>query len=256
MGADFLVRSFYTKIIALPQRQGFKKSNIVPRFPPKLVVRPQTQKEAWAYLKYLLERRQFYKKQGYRVELPKHPTFSRAWKQRRLPWNQLQNIFSREYSESDFSAGLRAVRHDRAVILKALKRMSQWQKLWSFKIFRLYTVVLTLYGMGGSYESKSGSIIVKTTHEGKFVRRRPAEVIVHEIVHLGVEGLVRRYGFTHAEKEGLVDQLCRMGFGDLLKGYRISKKSDPKIRRYVRRAFLRDVPSAVSRYVKVCPRTR
>ncbi|MGD0977058.1 MAG: hypothetical protein ABR875_02080 [Minisyncoccia bacterium] len=67
--------------------------------------------------------------------------------------------------------------------------------------FGLYKIILTKYGVGGSYDPPS-TIIINVNN------RQPNEIcrtIIHEILHLNIESLIVKYHIGHWEKERIVD---------------------------------------------------
>jgi len=65
-----------------------------------------------------------------------------------------------------------------------------------------YQVQITMYGPGGSYNLPN-NVIVRAANESDVVSS--ADCIKHEIIHLMVEKIVRKYKLTHNKKEMLVN---------------------------------------------------
>ena len=99
-----------------------------------------------------------------------------------------------------------------------------------------YEVIFTLYGSGGSYDPQTGLITLFTTKEGKFKKyQNPANTIIHEIVHIGMEhSLVQKYNLAHGLKERIVDTFVFLMFGELLPEYTIQNMGDPGIDEHLR----------------------
>jgi hypothetical protein len=75
-----------------------------------------------------------------------------------------------------------------------------------------YTVALTRYGVGGSYNSESGKIIVNIKAKGL---ENMFATTVHEIIHIAVEPLIQKYKVEHWHKERLVDLIGNKLFPSL-----------------------------------------
>jgi hypothetical protein len=131
-----------------------------------------------------------------------------------------------------------------------MKLMEGWVS-WVFKLFSKYEVKLTAYGPGGSYNSEHGYIILKTTSNGVFKRCSPIYTIVHEIIHIGIEGcIIKKFGLSHIEKEGLVDAICVNYFKDILVGYTIQKLGDKDIFNAISEKSCKNLPEQIEEYKK------
>ena len=63
---------------------------------------------------------------------------------------------------------------------------------------------------------------------------QPANTIIHEIVHLGVEtSLVQRYQLSHPMKERLVDTIVYLLFNDLLPQYKVQNMGETRLDQYL-----------------------
>ena len=69
-----------------------------------------------------------------------------------------------------------------------------------------YEVVLTKYGVGGSYYADTGKIIVNIN------TKKVIDTIQHEIIHTGIEYLIQKYKVSHWRKERLVGLICKKYF--------------------------------------------
>jgi hypothetical protein len=108
----------------------------------------------------------------------------------------------------------------------------------SFNLKDQYTIVLTKYGSGGSYNSQTGEVIVNIKDREKDLIMG---TILHEIVHIGIEHLIESYHITHWRKERLVDLIMEKCFPDLKKTQYI--KEDVST---VDRAFKKNFPDMES----------
>ncbi len=215
-------------------------------------IRPQNNKEEFEYLLEVLSRLDFYKIHGYNVSLPEHPVFAdilqnpHKAKDKKFIQN-LKELFESEiYNQQLYLKGKKVIENAKPKIMEALQIMQGWRP-WGFKLFPSYTIKLTLYGPGGSYDFENGIILAKTNKEGQF-KRQAEHLIIHELVHIGIEeSIVRKYDLKHNEKEGLVDAFCVKYFGKLLKGYQIQKISDENIVKLILNSDAKNLPKVIER---------
>ncbi len=93
----------------------------------------------------------------------------------------------------------------------------------SFHLNNHYTLLLTQYGSGGSYDSKQGLII------SNIAVRQKNEImgtIIHELVHIGVQHLIDKYNVRHWHKERLVGLLVDRFFPGLQVKQNIKEDTD------------------------------
>lgn len=84
------------------------------------------------------------------------------------------------------------------------------------KIRKNYRLILTKYGVGGSY--KLPNIITLNINS-----KSPVNTILHEITHLAIEPYIRKYGIKQNEKERIVD-LILTSPSIALKNYKMQKR--------------------------------
>jgi len=218
----------------------------------RITVRAETAIEAFSYIKYLVGRSGFYKQHGYRVRLPAHPALQSLSKRgpRRIDWSALRRIFELQvYRRSDYAVPLRRIERELVAIKAAVPCVLQYGQRWRFVVRQRYTLVLTLYGMGGSYNYRTGRIVIRASPDGRFVRS-PIEVVLHEMIHIGVErSFVRAYGLSHGEKESLVDHICIIGCGASLPGYKVARGGDQRFARFLKKRDLSVLRDSVKQYV-------
>ncbi|MCX6790438.1 MAG: hypothetical protein NTV60_02830 [Candidatus Kaiserbacteria bacterium] len=105
----------------------------------------------------------------------------------------------------------------------------------SFHLKNEYGVVLTKYGMGGSYDADASVAIIKMNTQSQ---GGSAGTVVHEIMHMTIQHLIDQYHVRHWYKERLVDLLMERYFPGLKKTQTI--KEDVSI---VDRAFEKFFPN-------------
>lgn len=92
------------------------------------------------------------------------------------------------------------------------KQLEIFEQLKSFDLKDQYTIQLTRYGTGGSYDTQKGVIQININ---SYPKERMLEIIIHEITHIGVEELIKKYNVKHWHKEKIVDLIDGKLFPDL-----------------------------------------
>ena len=149
-----------------------------------------------------LERLPWYKQQGYRVGLPQNIS------EQSTP-EEIANGISSEYSEIEYEDFTQWIKGQWPQIPAGFEEL---KKIPSFHLRDAYTIFLTKYGSGGSYDAQSGKVIVNIETRGK---EKIIGTIVHEIIHTGIEYLIVSYGVQHWHKERLVDLIGKKYFPGL-----------------------------------------
>lgn len=216
--------------------------------PPKITIRPGTVKEEFGYLKSVLSRLQFYKDNRYTVGLPDNKQLLDPQIQKDSV--KMFSIFeTSEYDKGYFAEGLKILNAHKDFIESLVQKLLYLKDLWDFKVFSKYTVVLTKYGPGGSYNPDTGKIDLFATKEGKFKGGDPVETIVHEIIHIGIEeSIVKKFRLTHWEKERLVDLLVKTLFAKELPGHKLQGEAKNKIDGYINLESIKVLPETVASY--------
>lgn len=94
------------------------------------------------------------------------------------------------------------------------KRVEALKELGSFKSKDHYVIKFTIYGTGGSYNSESGEIIINIK---AYPKEKIPGIIIHEITHVGIEQLIRKYSIKQWDKERVVDLIDEKLFPGLNK---------------------------------------
>ena len=149
-----------------------------------------------------LERLPWYKQQGYRVGLPQNIS------EQSSP-EEIANGISSEYSEIEYEDFTQWIKGQWPQIPSGFEEL---KKIPSFHLRDVYTVFLTKYGVGGSYDAQSGKVIVNIETRGK---EKMIGTIVHEIIHTGIEHLIVSCDVQHWHKERLVDLIGKKYFPGL-----------------------------------------
>ncbi|UII78478.1 hypothetical protein [Flagellimonas sp. CMM7] len=157
------------------------------------------------------------------------------------------------YDEADYQKGYQKIEDELEQINSMINEISQSNFKWNFKEFKTYQVNLTLYGPGGSYNPDEGSVLIFTTTNGRFKNYdNPANTIIHEITHIGIEeAIVNKYRVSHALKERIVDTFVFLNFGKYLPEYRIQDMGDKRTDQYLKtKEDLKDLDHFVKRITK------
>ncbi|MEO1262877.1 MAG: hypothetical protein AAFZ15_28980 [Bacteroidota bacterium] len=186
----------------------------------------------------------FFEKFNYQVNLPKGKLIidlinrSKANNLNDHDYKSLQQYLQDSiYKKSDYKAGYQKIAEQEKLINELINKINKCKKNWKFREFQTYRIHLTLYGSGGSYNPDDGSIIIFTTPEGQFKSyQNPANTIIHEVTHIGMEAsIMQQYNVPHAMKERIIDQFVLIHFGNALPSYRLQDLGDNRIDQYLKK---------------------
>jgi hypothetical protein len=167
-------------------------------------------------------------------------------------YQTLLNLMQQRYSADDYLKAAQEISTSFTVVSQTWPVFEKFNRAWDFKLFPVYTVQLTLYGTGGSYDPDTGNIIMRMTEEGSFVEgTNPADIIIHESVHLGIEPLIQQYAIDQRVKERIVDRFVQDNFHWLVPDYTMQPTSftDASIDPYLQGAAAWDqLPEKLKEY--------
>jgi len=226
----------------------------------RIVIRIPSPAQEAEYIWQTLRDIRFFEEHNYRVSLPPGriiETLTAKAKKNELSEKDLEDLkdFIRDsvYRESDYRSGYDKITTRLGSLNRMVDELEQAAYDWHFTMFDTYTVNLTLYGPGGSYDTDKGSVLLYTTPDGKFRQGDdPAMTIIHEIVHIGIEDpVVKKYNVPHPLKERIVDLFVSLSFKEYLPGYRVQEMGENRIDRYLRtKEDLRSLPRFVADIMK------
>lgn len=155
---------------------------------------------------YTVQKFSWYAEQGYSIESIKLPEGIHKDSSN----EEIARAVTVEYSSTDYA-------------LCAAKLLEEWKNIpsgfekmkdTSFHLESGYGVLLTKYGMKGSYDVNACQVIIRmnTQPEGNITG-----VVAHEIVHMTIQHLIDQYHVRHWRKERLVDLLMERYFPGLKK---------------------------------------
>ncbi|WP_299458692.1 hypothetical protein [uncultured Microscilla sp.] len=186
----------------------------------------------------------FFEQHKYQLSLPKGSLIEALKKKARA--QQLSDedyvalkkfVTDKVYQKADYQKGYQLIKQNEALLNRLIKQLSKnAPKRWKFKMFDTYQVTLTLYGSGGSYDPDQGSIIIFATRDGKFKQyKNPANTIIHEIIHIGIEhSIIRKHKVSHGLKERIVDTFVLLNFKKYLPEYYVQNMGDKRLDTYLR----------------------
>ncbi len=204
---------------------------------------------------------EFLEGQGYKINLPEDSLIdtliskSKSGQFGNDNFREVYTLLERNiYQEVNYKAALDKVNNQeellKTLMLQLRRAKESWK--WDFELLPSYDVIFTLYGTGGSYDPDHGRVVLFTTLEGGFMRYKdPANTIIHEIVHLGIEtSIVQKYKLSHRLKEKIVDKIVFLLFAELLPEYRMQDMGSTEIDEYLKqKEDLVDLESIVEEIV-------
>lgn len=139
------------------------------------------------------------------------------------------------YQANAYQQGYEKIVSNRELINQQIRRITNMSRDWVFTDFDTYQISLTLYGTGGSYDPEAGTILMYTTPQGEFKQYdNPANTILHEIVHIGIElSIIQAFDVPHPLKERIVDTFVSLACGEYLPDYRIQEMGENRIDPYL-----------------------
>ncbi|MEE9364594.1 MAG: hypothetical protein V3U92_18495 [Cellulophaga sp.] len=173
----------------------------------------------------------FFEENNYQISLPKGLFIQKLKGKAKLEnlinedYEQLKEFVKDSvYNKADYQKGNEKIEKE----LVLINKINQSRYNWNFKEFKTYQVNLTLYGAGGSYNLDQGSILIFTTTKGQFKNYdNPANTIIHEITHIGIEeAIITKNKVPHKLKERIVDTFVFLNFNQYLPHYRIQNMGE------------------------------
>ncbi len=155
-----------------------------------------------------IARLDWFKEKGYNVDLPTSIDINKI----------------KEYSEKDISELLKGSWNDEEYKKTEEQIKENWQKYSekfetdlvsvNLRPAEAYTVVLTLYGVGGSFNPKENKLILNVSYFLRKPNRSIMATILHEIVHINIDGYIQQNKVSHELKEKIVDMIMKKFFAD------------------------------------------
>lgn len=175
-------------------------------------------------IKKTIEKLPWYEELGYRPRFPQNINHKIA---------DIKTVYSameNEYAEQDYKIAAARIKKELAIVESDF--FAKLQTICGIKITKHFIVILTKYGVGGSY-SLPNKIIFNIE-----MKSLSANTILHEIVHLAIEPYIKKYSIQQNEKERIVDLILILK-PVALKNYEMQKRGkessiiiDPLFKKY------------------------
>jgi hypothetical protein len=184
----------------------------------------------------------FYDQYSYKPVFPSFPEMDAFLQKARanqlgdVDYDNLSVLMQKTFVNDNYAKAYRNVIDSLPVVDQVFPIFGKYSSKWGFNIFPTYTVQLTLYGMGGSYNPQADKVILLVTQEGKFLLgNSPTQTIIHEMVHIGIEEcIVQSYSLGQKTKERIVDLFCHYHFLSLVPDYHMQLYQDTSIDPYLK----------------------
>lgn len=147
----------------------------------------------------------WYAEQGYAVERIKLP--SGITKDSND--EEIVQAINSEYVDADYAERAEKLQKEWLFISEGFEKMKDEP---AFHLKDEYTVMLTKYGMGGSYDADTNKVIVNIASR---IQGGTEGIVAHEIVHMTIQYLIDQYHVRHWYKERLVNLLMERYFPGL-----------------------------------------
>ncbi len=224
------------------------------------IVQPNIEQEATSIWRTINDIT-FFKKQGYNINLPKHSlidsliTKSKNGTFGNEDFAGIYTLVETEiFDKKNYELAIQKVTNQTGLINNLIyvidSSKSEWD--WKFNMFDKYRIIITLYGTGGSYDPDEGTITLLTNKKGDFMNyENPANTIIHEITHIGMEySVIRKYSVTHGLKERIVDTFVYLMFKEKLPEYKIQSMGDSEIDKYLnKKKDINSLNATISEFV-------
>lgn len=165
---------------------------------------------------YTINKIDWFNENGYKPTLPVNVDKDFFLKEKETG---IAKAVENEFSPEDYNKSKEYIEnHQDEILLK----LYEFIKKIGFIPQEEYVIILTKYGVGGSYHLPNTIVMnIKMKYEKGLMR-----TIIHEIIHLTIEELIQRHKISHWKKERLVDLLLNECLPDYAKFQNI--KEDTK----------------------------
>lgn len=235
-----LVKSLFIAVVILSSL-GCKSQASISRIE---IVQPTVEQEATSVWRTINDI-EFFEDQGYDIHLPKDSLIdslilkSKGGTFGNEDYTAIFTLLeTHAFDKSNYVQAIQKTENQLDLLNGFIARIdatkNEWN--WDFNMFDSYKIVFTLYGTGGSYDPDNGTITLLTTKDGNFMNyENPANTIIHEITHMGMEySIVQRYDLPHELKERIVDIFVELMFKEELPEYKIQNMGDVKIDEFLK----------------------
>lgn len=212
---------------------------------PSLLIRAQTKEEEVERISQTIARKDWFERHGYKPVLPLSA----------IDHASTITSVDEEYDQTPYLVGISKLQEQQQQIQICFPIFAELRKKWGFIILPSYQVLITRYGMGGSYYCDTGNIIMRVDQQGLFAREQPYHTVIHEMVHIGIETFVQQCRLTQQEKERTVDLILAKRFEVECPNYRIQNIGDERVEEFITtQAIGTNLPEALKSYITKYPR--
>lgn len=221
---------------------------------PEIVVRETDKKASFYNLWRILGDMKFFKDNGYLINLPDNDIVNKILNNseelKDIDKEEFRKIFIDQIYRQIPTEPIKDIISDgRELLNNIFKKLRILNKNWGFEVYDKYYIHLTLWGVSGSYNRDTQSIVIMTDGDGiPKTNRKSVLTIIHEMVHIGIENIiVKKYNLTHKEKEHVVNMICREYLGNLLPDYKYQTQGTSVL---TYNAIMNDLPNVIDKYKK------
>jgi len=156
----------------------------------------------------------WYRKMGYKPLLPGGFSVESDLSELKIP--DIKKLINKEYKKEDYKKVAFAIKNKS--FIKSLPE--KFEKI-GLKYRKTYYIFLTKYGVGGSYKTPDKIILNINKKKSGFI----ITTIIHEIIHLSIEGFIQKNKISHWQKERLVDLIMAELFPKIAKPQKLPKEA-------------------------------
>jgi len=154
-------------------------------------------------IKYALGKIDWFMEKGYSIDFPD----GLDPKRRDITDDEIKDSVSKEWDEEAYRLAKEEIESG---FSKKITKLTSIFGEMSLAIEPKYVISLSRYGGGGSFGFPN---LVAMNFRNKAVGlERLAMVVLHEMTHLAIGGLIKKYGIEHWVKERLVDLIMKKAF--------------------------------------------
>lgn len=215
---------------------------------PKISIKPLSVEEEYNLILYNLSKSDWFSRNNYDLVLPKSKEFHEYLKQNPKRsdnnYKNLLEIFRKEYDAIKSKNFISNLNRHMNTFNTCLTIFSIYKKKWSFYLPNQYNIFVSQYGTAGSYDVDKANIIIRINNDPKSY-----QIIIHEMVHIGIEHLVHKYNINHEDKERIVDTICHDFLN--LKHKANHKRGSEALKHLIIEDKLNNLPHVLERFFKI-----
>ncbi|GAB4199401.1 MAG: hypothetical protein Tsb002_34930 [Wenzhouxiangellaceae bacterium] len=203
----------------------------------------------------------FFTEHGYEISLPDTPLISDLIEKSKSSTltasdrDRLEEVIRNEvYDQQAYQTAVAKIESRKPLINQLINQLDAMEKNWHYQSFETYSIKLTFYGPGGSFDPDEGLILLFATPAGAFKQYTdPTYTIIHEAVHIGIEeSIVSPLDIPHSLRERIVDRIIQLSFPQELPEYRVQDMGHEEFDNYFNdQNDIKTLKHIVEQYIKV-----